>query len=151
MFDKLKAGLVSVKEQKAISVSITASAFNTLLKKYRIEAIDEASVAIEDGLVIVSGMTKVKKFGVSKELQFELHLKPVQVNGRTLQFELVKLKPLDFNQINKRLLQRPPVITYDDRLISVDLNAIDVVSKVPVGNIKSFSVEQNKVIVAIGL
>lgn len=135
MFDKLKAGLVSVKEQKAISVSITASAFNTLLKKYRIEAIDEASVAIEDGLVIVSGMTKVKKFGVSKELQFEL----------------VKLKPLDFNQINKRLLQRPPVITYDDRLISVDLNAIDVVSKVPVGNIKSFSVEQNKVIVAIGL
>ncbi|OCS92649.1 hypothetical protein [Caryophanon latum] len=151
MLNKLKASLSAAKEDKAITIPIGASAFNAILKKYPIEAIDEATVSIKDGIFIVNGTTSIKKFGFSKELNFELQLKPVHAENRTLQLELVKLKPLDFNQINKRILQRPPVVTYDDRRVSIDLNAIDVVSKVPFGKIKSFEAKGDKLFVALGL
>lgn len=151
MFDKLKASFNAVKEQKAITVPIGASALNSVLQKYPVEAIDEATIKIEDGIVFVSGTTQIKKFGFAKELNFELQLKPVSAENRTLQFELVDLKPVDFNQINKRILQRPPVLTYNDRTINVDLNAIDIVSKIPIGNIKNFEAREDKIYVSIGL
>lgn len=151
MLNKLKAGISAIQEKKAITVPITADILNGIIQRYPIEAIDQAEVTIEKGLVKVSGTTKVKKFGFEKELDFILHLKPVHVEKRTLQLELVEMKPLNFNTINKKLLQRPPVITYDNRLISVDLNAIDIVKKLPVGNVKQFEVEDNKIMVEIGL
>lgn len=151
MFSKLKAGITNIAENKAVTIPISAAALNGILEKYQLEAIDNASVAIQDGLIIVSGTTSIKKLGFTKELNFTLSLKPVRAEQRTLQLELVSLKPVDFNQINKKLLQRPPVITYENRLICVDLNAIDVVKKIPIGMIKSFAVEDDKLVVSVGL
>ena len=151
MLSKLKEGISTIKEKKSITIPITADLLNGILKRYRIEAIDRAEVAIEEGLVKVSGTTNVKKLGFTKELDFSLHLKPVNVEKRTLQLELVEMKPLNFNAINNKLLQRPPVITYENKIISVDLNTIDIINKVPVGNVKQFTVEDSKILVEIGL
>lgn len=151
MFNKLKTSFASITENKAVTIPISAAALNGILNNYKLEAIENAQVAIKDGLIIVTGTTNVKKFGFSKELDFTLNLKPVNVENRTLQLELVSLKPLDFNKINQKLLQRPPVITYENRLINVDLNAIEIVKKIPIGNIKSFTMEDEKILVTVGL
>lgn len=151
MLNKLKAGIASIKENKALIIPITASALNAILQRYRIEAIDQANVTIEYGIVKIAGTTKIKKFGFAKELDFTLHLKPVNVEKRTLQLELVKMEPIDFGAINNKLLQKPPVITYENRLIHVDLNAIEAVKNVPFGNIKEFTVEDGKILVGVGV
>ena len=151
MLGKLASSFTNAIENKAITVPISASIFNTLIEKYPIEAINNASVAIQDGLLVVSGTTSVKKLGFKKELDFTISLKPVSANNRTLELELVSLKPLDFNKINQKLLQRPPVITYNNRLLSIDLNAIDAVKKVPFGQIKNFTVEESELLVTLGL
>ncbi|MER2107154.1 MAG: hypothetical protein ABS949_09460 [Solibacillus sp.] len=151
MFSKLKSSIASMAENKAVTIPISASTLNSILENYQLEAINEANVAIQDGLIIVTGTTSIKKWGFEKELNFTLNLKPVSAEKRTLQLELVSLKPVDFNKINNKLLQRPPVITYENRLINVDLNAIEVVKKIPIGNIKSFAVEDGKLLVSVGV
>ena len=151
MFNKLKESISDIKGKGKISIPITADLLNGILKRYRIEAIDQAEVSIEDGLVKISGTTNVKKLGFTKELSFSLKLKPVAVEKRILMLKLVEIKPVNFNAINNKLLQRPPVIVYKNRLIHIDLNAIDIIKKIPFGNVQSFTVNEDKITVEVGL
>ena len=151
MFDQLKAGFMDFKEKKAVDLPLNASVFEKILERQSIEGVEDLQVKIEEGLLILEGDTKVKKFGLSKNIHFTLALKPVQADGRMLQFELEKMKPLDFSAINKKIFDKPPVITYDERMIQIDLNAFDKVKAIPIGNIKKIAIQDEQFIVSIGL
>lgn len=151
MFDQLKAGFMDFKEKKAVDLLLNASVFEKILERQSIEGVEDLQVKIEEGLLILEGDTKVKKFGLSKNIHFTLTLKPVQADGRMLQFELEKMKPLDFSAINKKIFDKPPVITYDERMIQMDLNAFDKVKAIPIGHIKEIAIQDEQFIVSIGL
>lgn len=151
MFDQLKAGFMDFKEKKAVDLPLNASVFEKILERQSIEGVEDLQVKIEEGLLILEGDTKVKKFGISKNIHFTLSLKPVHAEGRALQFELKKMKPLDFSAINKKIFDKPPVITYDERMIQMDLNAFDKVKAIPIGHIKEIAIQDEQFIVSIGL
>lgn len=151
MFDQLKTGFMNLKEKKAVDLPLNASVFEKILERQSIEGVEDLQVKIEEGLLILEGDTKVKKFGISKNIHFTLSLKPVHAEERTLQFELKKMKPLDFSAVHKKIFHKPPVVTYDERMIQIDLNAFDKVKAIPIGNIKKFAIQDKQFIVSIGL
>lgn len=151
MFDQLKAGFMDFKEKKAVDLPLNASVFEKILERQSIEGVEDLQVKIEEGLLILEGDTKVKKFGISKNIHFTLSLKPVHAEGRALQFELKKMKPLDFSTVHKKIFHKPPVVTYDERVIQIDLNAFDKVKAIPIGHIKEIAIQNEQFIVSIGL
>ncbi|RXH52248.1 hypothetical protein D6T70_06905 [Kurthia gibsonii] len=151
MFDQLKAGFMDFKEKKAVDLPLNASVFEKILERQSIEDVENLQVKIEEGLLILEGDTKVKKFGLSKNIHFTLSLKPVHAEGRALQFELKKMKPLDFSTVHKKIFHKPPVVTYDERVIQIDLNAFDKVKAIPIGHIKEIAIQDEQFIVSIGL
>lgn len=151
MFDQLKAGFMDFKEKKAVDLPLNASVFEKILERQSIEGVEDLQVKIEEGLLILEGDTKVKKFGISKNIHFTLSLKPVHAEGRALQFELKKMKPLDFSTVHKKIFHKPPVVTYDERVIQIDLNAFDKVKAIPIGYIKEIAIQDEQFIVSIGL
>lgn len=151
MFDQLKAGFMDFKEKKAVDLPLNASVFEKILERQSIEDVENLQVKIEEGLLILEGDTKVKKYGLSKNIHFTLSLKPVHAEGRALQFELKKMKPLDFSTVHKKIFHKPPVVTYDERVIQIDLNAFDKVKAIPIGHIKEIAIQNEQFIVSIGL
>lgn len=151
MFDQLKAGFMDFKEKKAVDLPLNASVFEKILERQSIEGVEDLQVKIEEGLLILEEDTKVKKFGISKNIHFTLSLKPVHAEGRALQFELKKMKPLDFSTVHKKIFHKPPVVTYDERVIQIDLNAFDKVKAIPIGHIKEIAIQNEQFIVSIGL
>lgn len=139
------------KEKKAVDLLLNASVFEKILERQSIEGVEDLQVKIEEGLLILEGDTKVKKFGISKNIHFTLSLKPVHAEGRALQFELKKMKPLDFSTVHKKIFHKPPVVTYDERVIQIDLNAFDKVKAIPIGHIKEIAIQDEQFIVSIGL
>lgn len=139
------------KEKKAVDLPLNASVFEKILERQSIEGVEDLQVKIEEGLLILEGDTKVKKFGISKNIHFTLSLKPVHAEGRALQFELKKMKPLDFSTVHKKIFHKPPVVTYDERVIQIDLNAFDKVKAIPIGHIKEIAIQDEQFIVSIGL
>lgn len=109
MFDQLKAGFMNFKEKKAVDLPLNASVFEKILERQSIEGVEDLQVKIEEGFLILEGDTKVKKFGISKNIHFTLSLKPVHAEERTLQFELKKMKPLDFSAVHKKFFINRPL------------------------------------------
>lgn len=151
MFDQLKAGFMDFKEKKAVDLPLNASVFEKILERQSIEGVEDLQVKIEEGLLILEGDTKVKKYGLSKNIHFTLSLKPVHAEGRALHFEVKKMKPLDFSTVHKKIFHKPPVVTYDERVIQIDLNAFDKVKAIPIGHIKEIAIQDEQFIVSIGL
>lgn len=151
MFDQLKAGFMDFKEKKAVDLPLNASVFEKILERQSIEGVEDLQVKIEEGLLILEGDTKVKKFGLSKNIHFTLALKPVHAEGRALHFEVKKMKPLDFSTVHKKIFHKPPVVTYDERVIQINLNAFDKVKAIPIGHIKEIAIQDEQFIVSIGL
>ncbi|MEB7772415.1 hypothetical protein [Kurthia gibsonii] len=151
MFDQLKTGFMNLKEKKAVDLPLNASVFEKILERQSIEGVEDLQVKIEEGLLILEGDTKVKKFGLSKNIHFTLSLKPVHAEGRALHFEVKKVKPLDFSAVHKKIFHKPPVVTYDERVIQINLNAFDKVKAIPIGHIKEIAIQDEQFIVSIGL
>lgn len=151
MFNQLKNGFMNLKEKKAIDIPLNANVFQKILERQTVEGVENLQIKIEEGLLVVEGDTKVKKFGLSKNIHFTLALKPVQADGRMLQFELEKMKPLDFSAVHKKIFHKPPVVTYDERMIQIDLNVFDKVKAIPIGHIKEIAIQDEQFIVSIGL
>lgn len=150
MFSKLKDIITETKEN-GVPISLSASVFNKVLERYPIDTVDHINIEFEDHLAVVTGTTKVKKLGISKKVDFTLQLKAIGASGRKIQFKIESLKPLNINMINNTVFDHPPLSTFDKGVISVNLNAIEQVKKVPVGTIKSFDIQDGKLTVRLGL
>lgn len=150
MFSKLKDIITETKEN-GVPISLPASVFNTLIERYPIDTVDNVKLHFDNQLAVVTGTTKVKKLGISKKVDFTLQLRAIGASGRKIQFEIESLKPLNINMINDKIFDYPPISTFDKGVISLNLNAIEQVKKVPVGTIKSFDIKDEKLTIRIGL
>lgn len=150
MFSKLKDIITETKES-GVPLPLSASVFNNLIERYPIDTVDNLNITFDNHLAVVTGTTKVKKLGISKKVDFTLQLRAVGASGRKIQFEVESLKPLNINMINNKIFDHPPISTFDKGVISVNLNAIEQVKKVPVGTIKHFDIQDNKLTIRIGL
>ena len=135
MFNKFKNKLTDI-STNGLPIPITAAMLERLIKMKS----DEQNVKVEitPEYLIIHGTTEVKKMMLKKNVSFTITLKPVQLEKRTIVFELVEMKPVDMNFINSKIFNKPPFLEYTNRTINIDFNAWDIVKKVPVGNIKSY-------------
>ncbi|ASN04508.1 hypothetical protein [Virgibacillus necropolis] len=142
--DKLK----SMKE-KGVSLPITSDMFLWTLQKgiNKNDAIRDLNVSFVNGLITISGNKEMPL----KSIKFKVGLKPIHAHGRTLKLKLVTAKPVKWNWLNKIILNKPPFIKYNEENIKIDLNCIDKVKAVPIGNILSFEIKDEILWVKLGL
>lgn len=66
-------------------------------------------------------------------------------------FTITKLKPINAEWVRHKVLNVPPYLSYDNQTACLNLDSFDVVSKIPVGSIRSFNVVDNVMWVSIGI
>ncbi|TWT05433.1 hypothetical protein FQV26_13450 [Planococcus sp. CPCC 101016] len=111
----------------------------------------DVRVEITSEYLVLHGTTEVKKMMFKKNVPFKITLKPIQLDKRTIQFELIDMKPFDINIITSKIFNKPPFAEYTNRTIKVDFNAWDVVKKIPVGNIKSYEMVEGAINIRLSL
>jgi hypothetical protein len=132
--------------QITIPIPISASMIQQLLEKKSIDGVNELSVEIIEDYLQIRG--KVKRMLIT--VSFSIMLKPFRSLGRILHFEVVKFTPLGSDFVKKKVLLAPPILTYNDGLASIDLNAFEAIKKIPVGAIHKFEIRGKSIWVYIG-
>jgi len=126
-------------------VPIHASMIQRLLEKRAIGNFPEFSVECTRNTMRISGRVKMMAVSVA----FTLVLKPSCFSGRNIHFEILKLTPADFEIIKNHLLDLPPFLTYRAGISSLDLNAFEVIKKIPAGEISGIEIRDDTVWVQI--
>ncbi|UOO43806.1 hypothetical protein I0292_26525 (plasmid) [Priestia megaterium] len=144
--------LNNVKEKlvdKGIYVPITADMLRLILQKQvnKNDKIYNLEVEIQEGCIRVNGI--VKKLLL--KIPFALYLEPVKSEKRVLYFEIKQMRPLNQDWIKIKVLNKPPYLTYTKGSMTLDLNQVKRVNSIPVGTIQSFKMENNKLLVKIGI
>ncbi|RKL68189.1 hypothetical protein CR203_06795 [Salipaludibacillus neizhouensis] len=112
------------------------------------ENISISAVEFHDGLLIVTG--SVKK--ITMTINFSMSLVPECTQNRIIHFRVKKVKPFHCNWLNKKLLKnKSPYVFYSNEIISFDLNQIEKIKSVPIGNLKNIEIKDGMLIVKIGL
>ncbi len=139
--EKLADGGITV----PISAAMLMRLFQRQLKKQ--DQIQNLSIIFQENIIEVKG--SVHKYLL--KIPFQIKLEPSSANGRVLLFQIHEMKPTNRDFLKKRLFDKPPVTTYKDGQIHIDLNEIDKVKLIPIGTIKQFSIQDNKLRVKIGI
>ena len=148
MFNKFKEKLTDI-STNGLPITITATMLQRLINLKSNE--QDIKVEVTPEHLVLHGTTEVKKMMLKKNVSFTIKLKPVQLEKRTIIFELVEMKPVDMNIINSKIFNRPPFLEYTNRTIKIDFNAWDIVKKVPVGNIKSYELVDDALNIKLSL
>jgi hypothetical protein len=147
--DKVKNGVNKIKEDKAVPIPITQQMIHELIKKND-KVKDTTLVITKDGITI-TGKTEVEKFFVKKEVSFMIKLLPIKMENRELHFKIEDFKPINLNFVNKKIFINPPYLSFDGKLIKIDVNSWKVVKRIPFGNIKNYELIDGKIILSIGI
>ncbi|MGE7603091.1 hypothetical protein ACQKL5_11355 [Peribacillus sp. NPDC097675] len=147
MFDKFKDKITKAATE-GFAIPITSKMIAGLIEKKTGEIID---VHITSEHITLQGTTEIKIMMLTKKVAFTIILKPVQIDKRTILFQLVQMKPFDIKFINNKLFNKPPFFEYHKRRIKIDFNSWDVVKKVPVGQIRSFELVEGALNIKLSL
>ena len=122
--------------KNGIPITVTEAMIEKILrmKSYG----QDIKVEITPKHIVLSGTMEVKKMMLKKNVAFRITLKPLHVEKRTISFELVEMEPIDRNFINQRIFNKPPFFEFENRTIKMNVNAWNIVRKIPVGTIKSY-------------
>jgi hypothetical protein len=142
MFNKFKDTLLT----KEVTVPVTKSMIQRVIPD--VDGVYDTQINIDE-VLIITGIHKLEKLLIKKDIPFEINLKPKYSDGRTLFFDITLLKPYNIEIVKKYALNNK-YMTYSKDLLSIDLNAVDVIKKVPFGKIKRFVVVQDKMLVTLG-
>ena len=132
---------------KYIKIPITEEMFLYVFNKQNVEGIEDLTIEFAESTFQIKG--SVKKMLIP--IQFYIELKPKNANGRSLSFDIVELKPLNQDWIKKKLFNKPPVISYQDGVTTIDLNTFEKVKSIPVGTIKDFEIKNKRLYVSLGV
>lgn len=135
MFNDFKGKLADL-SANGLPLTVTKGMLEYLIKKKSGE--HDIKVEITSNYLILHGTAEIKKMMIKKSIPFTITLKPIHFENRTILFQLVKMKPLNMGFINNRLFDKPPILEYANRIIKIDFDGLDIVRKVPLGNIKSY-------------
>ncbi|MFF2854335.1 hypothetical protein [Peribacillus sp. NPDC058002] len=122
--------------KNGITITLTEAMIEKIIR--RKSDGQDIKVEITPKHIVLSGTTEVKKMMFKKNVAFRITLKPVSVEKRTILFELVEMEPIDRKFINQRIFNRPPFFEFEKRTIKMNVNAWNIVRKIPVGTIKSY-------------
>lgn len=61
------------------------------------------------------------------------------------------MTPLNQDWIKKKVFNKLPFANYENELLQIDLNTFETVKKFPIGQIRDFKIEDDKMWVKIGL
>lgn len=149
-FKKLKGTLKSVATEKAVPIPITADRLLWMFRKgiqEQEEEIRNLDVSLRGGTVCISGLTKK----LLLQVYFEIDLKPLKAEHRTLYFTVPYMKPFNQEWMKRKVLNKPPYTVYEDRMLKMNLDEIDTIKSIPVGSIKHFEIRDEKLWVKIGM
>ncbi|WP_078410485.1 hypothetical protein [Priestia abyssalis] len=105
------------------------------------------SVSFQEDAIRFEGT--IKKFWLA--IPFELDVRPVKAEKRTLFFEVIHMKPFNQEWIKNKALNHSPFMSYQNRNMILDLNEIDQVRTVPIGHIQHVEIKKGKLWIKIGL
>ncbi|MEF2096393.1 hypothetical protein V3595_17145 [Bacillus sp. CFBP9009] len=122
--------------KSGIPITVTEAMIERIIKMK--SSGPDIKVEITPKQIVISGTMEVKKMMFRKDVAFRITLIPVHVEKRMISFELVKMEPIDRDFINQRIFNRPPFFEFEKRTIKMNVNAWNIVRKIPVGTIKSY-------------
>ncbi|WP_059103236.1 hypothetical protein [Shouchella shacheensis] len=134
-------------KKQGVPIPITPDVLLWCLTKKKDLPLIKPHLTFSEGFITFGG--KVKKLGVA--IPFEIRLKPVKGENRTITFQVDYLKPLNNRFIKRKLFNQQPVVDYDQDFITIELNEISKIRYVPLGNIKSFQIVDGKLWVKVGV
>ncbi|MCT2536286.1 hypothetical protein NC661_13385 [Aquibacillus koreensis] len=121
-----------------ISIPITKSMMDFMLKYKTPKGIDALHVILHNGFIELSGIATKKLV----KIPFNIKLKPIKTEHRKIYFEILELKPVNLKWLNKLIFQKPPILSYNDVVI-MDLNGIKRLRTLPYGTISDLEVKEN--------
>lgn len=140
--DKLhmtKHGLeVRLKEEQLESWMVEKMPSN--MKNFKVQFSDDDTLKIKG---------QISKLGIP--VKFSMTLKPEAVNGRVATFQIVEFKPLNAEKLKQKVLNRPPYLQYAANLVQIDLNGHPTLKKVPIGSIKSITIEEGEMNIGLSI
>lgn len=148
MLSKFKEKLINM-STNGLNIPISSSMIERLIEVKLGNR--DVNVEITPEYLVLHGTTEIKKMLLKKNVPFRITLKPIQLDNRTIQFELIDIKPFDINFISNKIFNKSPFAEYTNRTIKIDFNAWDVVKKIPVGNIKSYEMVEGAINVQLSL
>ena len=87
------------------------------------EALQELSVTISEGFLVLAG--KVRKrpipFAIPFSARFTLHSMEFSPRNKTVHLRLEELKPIGFDSLTKKIVEKIPFLTFADGLVTVHL------------------------------
>ncbi|SDQ21396.1 hypothetical protein SAMN05216232_1101 [Virgibacillus subterraneus] len=113
----------------------------------RQNSVQDLSICMQDDLIRFSGVAKKLIFNMN----FEIDLKPIHADKRVLYFQIDRITPLNLGWLKSKIFNRPPFLHYKKNTIRIDLNCIDRIRDIPVGNVKGFKVNGDKLWVKLGM
>ncbi|MFC7371090.1 hypothetical protein ACFQPF_05325 [Fictibacillus iocasae] len=134
-----------------LTKEVTIPVSNEMLSfiKPKVEGISNAKVSI-DQVLILTGTYTVEKLFIKKDISFQIRLKPKSSEGRMVLFDIDSIKPFNLDIINDYVMNNK-YMTYSKNVLSVDLNAIDAVRKVPVGQIRDVQIVNDRLMITMGI
>jgi hypothetical protein len=146
--EKLEGELLFVKAQNLlkrmhIPFPITSKMLQCAIQK-RLPQTINIDITFKHQNIIVTG--HIKK---PIKIRFALHIKPISANKRKLHFEIASLKPSPAHLFKEKLLNRSP-FSYENDVLTLDLNKIGFVKRVPIGNVKKMKVKKQRLWCGIG-
>jgi hypothetical protein len=134
-------------KEKYVPIPISEDMILRVLSRQDLEGVQNLKVKITDSYIEISGT--VKKLMMS--IHFEIDLEPIRTEKRTVDFRVLRMKPLNQDWVKKVLFNKSSALKYNKGILSIDFNKIDKVRAMPLGNIKKIEIKENKLRVGIGL
>jgi hypothetical protein len=137
-------------EDKGLPIPITADMLLWMFRNQKNderESIHNIDVVFKDDFIRISGL--VKKLLI--QIYFEIDLKPLKAEKRILCFQVLRMKPLNQGWIKGKIFNRPPFLSYEDDILKINLDGVEKVRAVRVGNIKDFEIRSGKLWVKVGV
>lgn len=134
----------------AVSVPVSQELIQKALSE-RINELEDIQVVITPDHIDLSGSVHIKKFGLSRKQRVSILLSPNHVESRTIYFNVLKVKPLDFETSNASYLTKAPFTHYENRILRLDLSSLDFLQKTKFGSLRHLQLDHEQLTVGMGV
>jgi hypothetical protein len=131
-------------KQMHLPFPITSKMLQKVINKRTPKSINIFLTFKNQNIVVIGHVIKPIK------IPFALYIKPISVDNRKLHFEITTIKPSALKFLKTTFLNRSP-FSYDSGVLTLDLNKINVIKKIPFGRVKKVKVKNQKLWCGIGL
>ncbi len=111
--------------------------------------IHNTEVKIDEEAIEITGEATVKKHFITASVEFLIELYPIRANDRSLIMKVEKVEPVNVEYLNQEIFNQPPYLTYDNGMITLNLNAWERMDNIPL-KIRSYELKHNHILINVG-